>query len=122
MKKKLKGRKRGRAGVSGDSTKEGFKIIDEKLMSSPKYDWPEQTKVNLLMHLRKCVFFEHLSTENLLKLISHMRSVDFKEGEVVIREGDTGNELFIVDEGLFKCEKKDNDEMLKKYGVGEIFG
>lgn len=36
----------------------------------------------------------------------------------MIREGDTGNELFIVDEGLFRCEKKDHDEMLKKYGVG----
>jgi CRP-like cAMP-binding protein len=34
-----------------------------------------------------------------------MRLLTFKEGDVVIQEGDQGNELYIVDEGNFKCTK-----------------
>lgn len=38
-----------------------------------------------------------------------MIPIDFEAGDVVIREGDDGNELFIVDEGFFKCLKGKKD-------------
>jgi CRP-like cAMP-binding protein len=32
-----------------------------------------------------------------------MKSVTYKQNDVVIKEGDIGNELFLVDSGIFKC-------------------
>ena len=39
----------------------------------------------------------------LLKIIERMKPLEYGPGEIVIKEGDDGNELFIVDEGFFKC-------------------
>jgi cAMP-dependent protein kinase regulator len=40
----------------------------------------------------------------------------------VINEGDDGNELFIVDEGFFKCAVANKKKSEKVYGPGEAFG
>lgn len=55
------------------------------------------------MHLKKCIFFEHLSHESILQLIAKIRSRLVEKGEVVVREGDSGNILYIVEDGRFKC-------------------
>lgn len=35
-----------------------------------------------------------------------MKSINFKPGDLVIREGDVGNELYLVESGYFKCTIK----------------
>lgn len=47
-----------------------------------------------------------------------MRSISFDEGDVVLREGDPGNELFVVDEGCFNCRKEGSSEIIKTYNPG----
>jgi CRP-like cAMP-binding protein len=69
-------------------------------------NWPEETKINLLLYLKKCIFFEHLNHDSLLKLIAKVRRRAVDEGEVVLQEGESGEILYIVEEGRFKCEKK----------------
>ena len=32
-----------------------------------------------------------------------MKTLVFNPGDIVVREGDCGDELFIVDSGVFKC-------------------
>jgi cAMP-dependent protein kinase regulator len=91
-------------------------------LSAPGYNHPQEVIVNLLMHLKRCVFFEHLDTPDLIKLAQRMRTVDFRAGEIIIQEGESGNELFIVESGSLKCEKVDSKNVLKIYGKGEIFG
>jgi CRP-like cAMP-binding protein len=60
----------------------------------------------LLLYLKRCIFFEHLTQESLLKLIAKVRLRTVDQNEVVLREGDSGDILYIVEEGRFKCEKK----------------
>lgn len=38
-----------------------------------------------------------------------MNKVELKKDEFIIKEGDDGNELFIVDEGELLCTKKDKN-------------
>ena len=58
-----------------------------------------------------------------------MNAMEIKEyaaGDWVIRQGDDGNELFIVDSGLLKCTQKranvDGEVFLKNYEPGGLFG
>jgi cAMP-dependent protein kinase regulator len=45
-----------------------------------------------------------------------------EKDEIVLREGESGNNLYIVLEGRFKCEKEGNSEIIKEYKAGEVFG
>jgi len=49
-----------------------------------------------MLHLKKCIFFEHLNNESLLDLIEKIRLRYIEAGEVIIKEGENGNNLFIV--------------------------
>lgn len=48
----------------------------------------------------------------------------FKTGEFIIKEGEKGDELFMVDEGELECTKmiKGSNVFIKNYTVGESFG
>ena len=81
MREKLKNRKiLGRKGIIGDRPKEGFLVTGHQYLSTPGYDYPEEVIVNLIMFLKKCVFFEHLPTQELIKLIKRMKTVDLSPG------------------------------------------
>jgi len=55
-----------------------------------------------------------------------MEERTYKQGEFVIKQGDDGDVLFVVDSGELNCTKrfgKDTKEtFLKKYVPGESFG
>ena len=51
-------------------------------------------------------------------MIDSMRYLEFEEGDIVLREGDPGNELFVVDEGSFQCYMESDYRMKKTYGPG----
>ena len=40
----------------------------------------------------------------------------------MIKQGDIGNELFLVDSGIFKCEIDESETEVKMYEEGEAFG
>ena len=59
-------------------------------------------------------------------IINAMEIRNFNAGELVIRQGDSGDQLYIVGSGLLRCTKmlpnNEKDEMfLKDYGPGGIF-
>ncbi len=119
MRRKLKNRRNSsRKGIIGDRPKEGFLTVGYQYLSTPGKEWPEQVTVSLIMYLKKCVFFQHLPTNDLLKLIHRMRAVVFNAGDVIIKQGESGNELYIVDSGVLKCRKEESEEVLKIYGKG----
>ena len=123
FKKKVKQKRdRGpRKKIRGDTLAVSFSMMNEKLIAPPAEGWSSRVKAKLLMYLKKCVLFQHLSSESLL-VIDSMRYLEFEEGEIVLREGDRGHELFVVDEGSFQCYKEDDYRMRKTYGPGEVFG
>lgn len=59
-------------------------------------------------------------------VISAMEIKTYKDKDVVIKQGDDGEELFIVQEGNLTCSKlfegKTEETFLKEYQPGEVFG
>jgi serine/threonine protein phosphatase PrpC len=50
--------------------------------------------------LRDIFLFKDLNFQEILKVLTVVREVRFKDGDVVVREGDFGDELFVVVEGM----------------------
>jgi serine/threonine protein phosphatase PrpC len=64
--------------------------------------------------------FGKLSERELLRVMQAVEARDYKDGEVVIKEGDRGDELFIVLEGSVRVTR--GGEVLTRLGAGEHFG
>ncbi|CAD8138763.1 unnamed protein product [Paramecium octaurelia] len=70
--------------------------------------------------------FKVLDEQNLETVICAMEVKKFQAGDIVIRQGDDGNELYVIDEGELECTKKfpnkHQEQKLKTYLPGECFG
>ena len=68
----------------------------------------------------------HEKTYQLETIIGAVQKVAKKSGDMVIKEGDEGDVLYIIDSGTLSCTKifKGNTDptWLKKYEPGEAFG
>lgn len=51
----------------------------------------------------KCSFLDPLSNEQISKLAGALESTSYADGEYVIRQGDTGESFYIIEEGTVKC-------------------
>lgn len=61
VREKIRNQRKGsRRGIIGDRPKEGFLTIGNMYLASPGTDYSQQVIVNLMMYLKKCMFFEHL--------------------------------------------------------------
>ncbi len=70
--------------------------------------------------LRNVPLFSGLSTKELMSLSRLMDEVDLKPGTVIIREGNTGGEFFIVIEGT--VEVKRGGRRVARLGAGDYLG
>ena len=70
--------------------------------------------------------FSALDTKNKQILIDAMEEKRYTRGEEVIRQGDQGDEMFVVDSGALDCYRRTADspqeKFLKTYNPGEAFG
>lgn len=71
--------------------------------------------------------FSLLEEEDLETVVGCMKKRTYERSDFVIKQGDSGNELYIVSEGELTCRKRfkptDADEtFLKNYKPGESFG
>ena len=68
--------------------------------------------------------FSGLSEDEFGIVINAMQEAKFKEGQVVIQEGDDGDNLYVVEQGKLGCTKvlKGVSTHLKDYSPGEAFG
>lgn len=70
--------------------------------------------------------FKNLEDKEMNIILDAMETKVYEAGETVIKQGDDGNELYVVSSGLLKCTKKfpDKEEelFLKNYESGEVFG
>jgi serine/threonine protein phosphatase PrpC len=64
--------------------------------------------------------FGKLTERELLRVMQAVDAREFTDGQVVIREGDKGDELFIVLAGIV-CVKR-GEQVLTRLGAGEHFG
>ncbi len=76
--------------------------------------------------LRICEFlkevdgFKNLTPNELTQIAEHMTKRHYMPGEIVIREGDTGHELFLVSEGAVTVERSGGE--VARLGPGDFFG
>ena len=115
---KKKGRRcKGRKGISGEIYS-SYKSVEYKKFEGEKYS---EEKIEILIRLRNFILFKNLSEQNILELIHCMKTRHYKTNDIVVREGEMGNELFLVVEGEFSCEANENEEG-KIYERGSAFG
>ena len=63
--------------------------------------------------------FKHLEEKEMGVIIDAMEKKEYSEGDMVITQGDDGDELYVVMSGELKCYKrfkgKEEDTFLKNY-------
>ena len=77
----------------------------------------QNTKVEAL---KKAPLFQGLSKKELTELARHSEDLEVPEGYVLTREGDTGQEFFVLVEG--KAEVSVKGKSLGERGAGEFLG
>merc|ERR1712166_283590 len=120
MKKKAKGP---RASVSAEAFGAFNKKEDFKAIVVPK---SETAKAAILEKVNKGFMFSGLDDKEKKIVVDAMDERSCFKGDVVIKEGDEGDVLYIIDSGTLSCTKifKGNTDptWLKKYEPGEAFG
>jgi cAMP-dependent protein kinase regulator len=85
-----------------------------------------QTKQKIHELLSNSFLFKHLEEKEMTIIVNAMEIRHYESGASVIKQGDDGNELYIVGSGQLRCTKrfpeKSEEIFLKNYEAGEYFG
>jgi len=92
--------------------------------TAPVYPKNEQQKRRLSETLRKSFMFGGLSQAEMNTIVDAMTEVHAVEGERLVKLGDNGDYLFVIEQGLLECRKEINgvDTLLKTVETGDVFG
>ena len=79
---------------------------------------------SLRTHLRQVSIFSALPDQDLDDLVSRIKLRSFKKGEVIIRQGDEGDSLYLVRSGFVKVSlgELDHEKILTYLRDGSYFG
>jgi CRP-like cAMP-binding protein len=80
---------------------------------------------DIVAFLREARLFRDIPSQDLAVLAQSMRERSLKKGHVLFREGDAGNEMFLVRSGTVIISKLVTgrvDQVLARVGSGEFFG
>jgi HEAT repeat protein len=78
-----------------------------------------------MLQLRRVPLFERLDPEDLRRLASVATERRFEPGSTIVREGDLGDELFVIVEGGVRVSRSEADggeRRLREYGPGDHIG
>eukprot|EP01038_Epipyxis_sp_PR26KG_P007986 gene7986-10829_t len=53
--------------------------------------------------LKKCLFLDPLSNEQISKLAGALEVLSYEDGDYIIRQGDVGDSFYIIEDGQVKC-------------------
>lgn len=83
-------------------------------------------KQRILRRMNDSFALRNLTSLEKEVVVARMKEVKYKNGETVIKQGEEGDTLYVVDEGELKCFKKylgETEEVLmREYGPGDTFG
>ncbi|CAD8108221.1 unnamed protein product [Paramecium primaurelia] len=87
----------------------------------------EEQKKQIQEKLMKVFMFQALGENEKKIVVDAMEEKHFGQNEWVIKQGDDGNELYIVFSGELNCYRKMNSQdtepkFLKEYSAGDMFG
>lgn len=69
--------------------------------------------------------FNHLEAEQMEEIMKVMKSISYKKGEVLYREGDTSNVLYIVSKGkirIYRLSESGKEQLLRILNPGDFTG
>ncbi|CAD8203193.1 unnamed protein product [Paramecium pentaurelia] len=111
-----------RASVSA----EVYGIYNKKTNFKPKIVAKSHLQIQKIKEkLAQSFMFSELDEHDLRIVINAMEVIQCKKGDIIIKQGDDGDNLYIVDEGTLDCSrlKAGQDSIhLKTYKPGESFG
>lgn len=116
--------------VSGPRTSvsaEAFGAWNKKSDYKPRVISKTDDQIRRIVdRLSKAFMFAALDDQEREIVVNSMEERKFRPNEMVITQGDDGNELFVVDSGTLECSKVfkrgEDPKFLKNYGPGEAFG
>jgi cAMP-dependent protein kinase regulator len=89
-------------------------------------DKTDEQKLKIKNRLSAIFMFQSLDEKSFQVVVNTMAIVNVKKGDFVIKQGDTGDHLYVVDSGALDCYKLFPEEkepkLVKNYGPGEVFG
>lgn len=68
---------------------------------------PVEVKIHLSLSLRNVFLFRHLPSEDLMRIVNAMFSVEVRKDDMIIRQGDVGDYFYLIDRGTFTAFKED---------------
>jgi hypothetical protein len=88
---------------------------------------PEATlgEIDRMLQLRRVPLFERLDPEDLQRVAAVADERSFATDAVIVREGEVGDELFVILEGTVRVERVEPDgstRILRTYGPGDHVG
>lgn len=121
---KLKARKtKKKNAISAEAYGEYNKLEDFKPRIIEKTDEQKELIKSILC---KNFMFKSLAEKNQEIVVMAMEIKNYQKEDAVIKQGDDGEELFIVSSGKLRCTKifsgKTEETFLKMYHSGEVFG
>lgn len=111
-----------RTSVSSEAYGRYHVKADYKPVVIPK---SEAEKAKIRSTLLESFMFSALEENELAIVLDAIKVVEAASGEVVIKQGDDGDVLYVIGAGALDCHRTDgdgNEKFLKTYAPGEFFG
>src|SRR5699024_11853152 len=73
--------------------------------------------------VQTCALTIYLEEEQMDEIMKVMRSISYKKGEVVYREGDTSNALYVVSKGkirIYRLSESGKEQLLRILNPGDF--
>lgn len=80
--------------------------------AKPKADTAKKSEAvynQLLELMKKCFIFKTVDPEDYNTIVNALQKRTYSDGEQVIKQGDDGNEMYIVEKGTLNCTKSIED-------------
>eukprot|EP00919_Chromeraceae_sp_WS-2016_P058490 GHVR01139065.1.p1 GENE.GHVR01139065.1~~GHVR01139065.1.p1 ORF type:complete len:324 (+),score=81.82 GHVR01139065.1:55-1026(+) len=109
-----------RTSVSGEAYGEWNKRVSGDSYTPPVHPKSELLLAEIEKVLSECFLFGALNEDEIRTVAMAMQERTLKPSESPIQQGDDGDELFVVKEGVLECYK--DDKLVKTCTKGDVFG
>ncbi|KAL4489455.1 hypothetical protein ABPG72_002751 [Tetrahymena utriculariae] len=114
-------------GMRASVSAEAYGSFNKKGSYVPKVVYKEEEQKKRIEHrLMQAFMFQALDEKEREIVVNAMTEVKFSPGDWIIKQGEDGDNLYVVDQGELDCYKKFSkdaeDTYLKTYMPGEAFG
>lgn len=114
--------RRGRQSVSAEAYGEWNK---KKAFTPPVHEKSDEQKERLKKTLVRAFMFSHLDDHEFNIIIGAMQEVNVEEASQIIKRGDDGDRLYVIETGTFDCSIPDEsggEKVVKTCHAGDVFG